>query len=94
MQSIVKEKTKVEEAQRAMRKEEALAGTVWEPKFFTSSEDSSLFHKLAAGTPWKLSADRTEGVWTFDQEKAKSAGKPYHGELTPLGVLESIDSIS
>ncbi|KAE9380763.1 Oxysterol-binding protein [Stipitochalara longipes BDJ] len=94
MQGIVNEKTRVEEAQRAMRREEAAAGKVWEPKFFSSSEDSPLFHELAAGTPWALEAERTKGVWTFDQEKAKAAVKPYHGELTPLGVLKGADESS
>ncbi|CZS90912.1 uncharacterized protein RAG0_01786 [Rhynchosporium agropyri] len=87
MQNIVKEKTKVEEAQRAMGKEESAKGKVWEPKFFTASEDSKIFRKLAEGTPWKLSAERTKGVWTFDPAKAKAAVKPYHGDLTPLGLL-------
>lgn len=89
MQKIIKEKTKVEEAQRTMRKEEISKGTVWEPKFFTSSEDSALFQKLAGETPWKLLAERTKGVWTFDQIKANEAMKPYHGELTPLGCINN-----
>ncbi|KAF8856407.1 Oxysterol-binding protein [Acephala macrosclerotiorum] len=93
MQNIVKEKTKIEEAQRAMRKDELCKEKVWEPKFFTSSEDSPLFRELSEGTPWKLSAERTKGVWSFDQAKAKAAVKPYHGELTPLGVLERAGSI-
>ncbi|XMA12753.1 hypothetical protein WAI453_005544 [Rhynchosporium graminicola] len=91
MQNIVKEKTKVEEAQRAMRKEESANGKVWEPMFFTASEDSNLFRKLAEGTPWKLS-ERTKGVWTFDPAKAKAAVKPYHGDLTPLGLLVGGDT--
>ena len=30
----------------------------------------------------------------FDHGKAKSAVKPYHGDLTPLGVLERKDARS
>jgi oxysterol-binding protein-related protein 9/10/11 len=85
IQNIVKEKTKLEEAQRAMRKKEAAKGIKWEPKFFSSTEDDPVFRKLAAVTGWQLHAERTKGVWRFDQEKAEKTTKPYHGDITPFG---------
>lgn len=39
MHKIVKEKTKLEEAQREMRGKEAAEGVKWEPKFFSSTGD-------------------------------------------------------
>ncbi len=86
MLKIIKEKTKLEEAQRAMRRKEAAEGTKWEPKFFSSTgDDDPVFHKLAATTGWQLHAERTKGVWRFDREKAEKAKKPFHADITPFG---------
>jgi hypothetical protein len=85
IQRIVNEKSKLEEAQRAMRRKEVAQNIKWEPKFFSSTTGDSLFEKLASATGWQLHSDRTKGVWKFDREKAKQATKPYRGELTPLG---------
>lgn len=86
IQTIIKEKSKLEEAQRVMRKQEAAEGITWEPKFFSSIQDDPLFHELADGAGWQLQPERTKGVWRFDQEKARNATKPYHGDITPFGV--------
>ncbi|KAK3996554.1 hypothetical protein QBC44DRAFT_402070 [Cladorrhinum sp. PSN332] len=85
--TTIKEKSKLEEAQRAMRRREAAESTKWEPKFFSSAKDDALFHQLATTPGWKLEADRTKGVWRFGQEKARKAAKPYHGKLTPFGEI-------
>jgi len=78
IRDIVKEKAKLEEAQRGMRKKEAAEGTEWEPKFFSSiGNEDPVFRKHAAVTSWQLHAVRTKGVWRFDQEKAAKATKPY-----------------
>lgn len=87
MQRIVNEKTKLEEAQRAMRRKEVAQDIKWEPKFFSSATGDSLFDELASATGWQLHSERTKGVWRFDAEKAKQATKPYHGDLTPHGKL-------
>lgn len=85
MQSTIREKTKLEEAQRKMRKKEWAEGIQWEPKFFSSTTDDPVFSKLAAVTGWKLQAERTKGVWRFDYAKREKAEKPYHGDITPFG---------
>ena len=85
IQTIITQKTKLEDAQRAMRKEEAAKGIKWEPKFFSSKEDDAVFRKLAAVTGWQLYAEKTKGVWRFDEEKAKKATKPYYDGITPFG---------
>jgi hypothetical protein len=85
MHRIVNEKSKLEEAQRAMRRKEEVQDTKWVPKFFSSEKEDPLFDKLASATGWQLHSERTKGVWKFDTEKAKQATKPYHGRLTPFG---------
>ena len=87
-QNVMKEKTKLEEAQRFLRKKEAREGTGWKPRFFSAVEDDALFRELAASTNWPLHADRTKGVWRFDKLRWKEATRPYHQNLGPFGRLE------
>ena len=94
IQTIIREKSKLEDAQRAMRKHEAAEGITWQPKFFSSVPDDPLFHQLADAAGWKLQAERTKGVWRFDEEKARNATKPYHGDMTPFGVPAASDGKS
>jgi hypothetical protein len=85
MQDAVREKSKLEEAQRLMRKEDAADGVKWQPLFFTPLQaEYAEFEALASHTDWQLHAAKTAGVWKFDGEKAKRATKPYHGKRTPL----------
>lgn len=86
MQSTIAEKSKVEEAQRALRQAEIEQGIEWQPAFFSSmKEEDPLFGKLAAVIGQKLDADKTKGVWKFNKAKARVAARPYHGTLTPFG---------
>ncbi|KAL2069933.1 hypothetical protein VTL71DRAFT_14612 [Oculimacula yallundae] len=85
LQAAMTEKSKLEEAQRAMRKSEPDHGTLWEPLFFTASQEDQKFEELASATGWKLQSERTKGVWRFDGEKARRLTLPYHGSLTPYG---------
>lgn len=85
MQGTSDAKSRVEEAQRRLRKEEGSKGVQWQQAFFSKTDDDPLFDKLAASTGEKLQADTTVGVWKFDRQKAQNAKKPYHGELTPIG---------
>ncbi|KAF3914919.1 hypothetical protein ABW20_dc0108076 [Dactylellina cionopaga] len=84
-QGIIREKSKLENAQRAMRKKELAENGRWEPKFFSNVDEDPIFEKLSSGLNWKLQPDRTKGIWKFDQKKADLAIKPFHGGLTPLG---------
>lgn len=86
MQEIMREKSKLEQAQRRMRRMENLGEDEWEPKFFTQMQgDYTLFDQLASHTGWQLEPQRTKGVWKYDQAKADAARPPYHGNLTPYG---------
>lgn len=85
----VTEKSKLEQAQRRLRAEEKANGQAWEPLLFGSKEGAGheVFHRLAQGTSWekRLSDDKTKGVWRVKDDEAKSAQRPFRGEITPLG---------
>lgn len=92
MGQTVAEKTKIEQAQRRMRAQEAAAGEVWTPLLFRSEghDGSDTFHRLAAGVTGtgaglKLHDDRTKGVWRVDDEKIKNLQRPFRAGLTPWG---------
>lgn len=82
------EKSKLEEAQRAMRRKEVAQEKEWKPVFFSTKgqdEERSSFESLASDTNWQLHFEKTKGIWSFDAEKAERAATPYHDSLTPCG---------
>jgi oxysterol-binding protein-related protein 9/10/11 len=86
MQKTSDEKSKVEQAQRDLRKKEEAEGKQWKTLFFNSKSDSELFEKLAQGfDDISLEADKTVGAWRFNWDAYKSTQKPFRGEATPLG---------
>ena len=87
MQATITAKSKLENAQRALRRTEAADGTKWEPLYFSSRRRGGhpVFEALAARQAIKLDPDKTAGVWRFDREKARKVAQPYRGMLTPFG---------
>lgn len=87
--ATVAEKSKLEQAQRRMRAEEAQTGRAWEPLFFRRRDgaEHAAFHELARGTAWKLHDDKTKGVWRVDDDKiaAGRVQRPFREGVTPLG---------
>jgi hypothetical protein len=77
------EKSIIENRQREMRKEEQAGGREWERKFFTRTEKSPVFEKLAANVGEKTNESLTNGIWVFDQGKAGAAKSPYHPDVNP-----------
>jgi oxysterol-binding protein-related protein 9/10/11 len=73
METTSAEKTKIEEAQRALRRKENEEGREWERRYFTSSQECPTFEKLAARIGVTLDLDKTNVAWIFDEEKAKKA---------------------
>lgn len=71
------EKSKIENQQREMRKKEQAEGREWQRTFFSNLKDDPVFNKLAKSTGDKVEADKTNGVWRFDEEKAKNAKRPF-----------------
>lgn len=84
MQATVDEKSKVEEAQRELRKLEKSKNLKWTPLLFKNVKEDPTFDKLAELTGEKLHADKTVGVWKFDRERWDNGVKaPFHGALRP-----------
>ena len=72
------EKTVIEEQQRALRKQEASEKREWERRFFTRVNSLPVFEKLMKEVPGGgVEADQTNGIWVFDQEKARNAKPPF-----------------
>ena len=73
------EKSKIENAQRELRKKEQVEGREWERRFFTRQPGADeVFEKLAKPIGERIEADKTGGVWRFDEAKARDAKPPYH----------------
>lgn len=77
------EKTIIENRQREMRRAEKEEGREWDRKFFSRAETFPLFEALANKVGESSNDSQTNGVWVFDQEKAKKATKPFHPDVTP-----------
>jgi hypothetical protein len=94
MDAVSAHKSRIENAQRELRRAEQSEGREWERRFFNRIEeqdDDPLFQKLAAelGISGNLEGDKTGGIWRFDAAKAADAKAPYHkigGE--GLGITE------
>jgi len=90
-------KSRIENAQRALRKKEQEEKRDWNRVFFSQANPKSpeevTFQKLAkvitrAGG-WQIEPDKTGGVWRFDPEKARNAKPPFHPEgVSALGENE------
>lgn len=85
--TTIAEKSRLEEAQRTMRKKEkAGLQEPFKPLFFAAQDGGDpLFESLAQGTDWQLHPERTKGVWKYREQGADGLKRPYHGELTPFG---------
>jgi hypothetical protein len=79
-------KSKVEQGQRNMRKEEGKSGVGWKPAFFRKESGDPVFEKLAVMVGAKLEADKTMGVWKLDRDAVENLKKPYHPGMVPTGT--------
>ncbi|KAI1077146.1 Oxysterol-binding protein [Whalleya microplaca] len=76
MDYVAKEKSKIENAQRAMRKREQAEGREWVRRYFTAlTETDPALESLgpALGVAADGDADKTGGLWRFDAAKAEKA---------------------
>ena len=70
MDQVHVEKSKIENEQREMRKKEQAEGREWQRRFFKRSDKPEpLWEKLAKPIGEKVEADKTGGVWRFDESK-------------------------
>lgn len=89
MDSVSHYKSRIENAQRELRKKEREEKREWSRRFFRRVEekDEPIFQQLAKavsrayGAGWTgVEADKTGGIWRFDIEKAKDSRPPFHEE--------------
>lgn len=72
MDSTGIEKSKIENEQRAMRLKETEEGRTWERRYFTKVESDPLLSSLAPKIDLQIEADKTGGIWRFDEKKAEA----------------------
>lgn len=65
------EKTKIEESQRALRRQEQAEGRTWERRYFSKVESDDVLNQLAPAIGLLPEADKTGGIWRFDEKKAQ-----------------------
>ncbi|KAI1433295.1 Oxysterol-binding protein [Xylaria sp. CBS 124048] len=78
MDYVGTEKSKIEQAQRAMRKKEQLEGKQWQRRYFTARTDPDPTLQALAehvGLDANGDSDRTGGLWRFDEAKAAKANE-------------------
>ncbi|GKZ84024.1 oxysterol binding protein [Aspergillus niger] len=81
MDAVSVAKSKIENAQRELRRVEKSEGREWDRRFFkrVNETDDEEFWRLARmiGVT-SLESDKTGGVWRFDPTSAADAKPPYH----------------
>lgn len=82
MDAVSVAKTKIENAQRQLRKREKEEGRDWERRFFKRVDEKGddTFIQLAGMLDYSgaLESDKTGGIWRFDHDRAAGAKSPYH----------------
>ncbi|KAL8716248.1 MAG: hypothetical protein Q9220_000153 [cf. Caloplaca sp. 1 TL-2023] len=82
------EKSKIENAQRELRRKEQSEGKEWERAFFTKRTGGSgaedWWEKLASPAGGeRIESEKTGGVWRFDEAKAREKRRPFHEGVSP-----------
>jgi hypothetical protein len=72
MDIVGTEKTKIEVEQRALREKERSEGRTWERRYFSKVESDPHLDKLAPVISLAIEADKTGGIWRFDEKKANA----------------------
>lgn len=92
------EKTKIENEQRAMRKQERAEGVEFPRRYFSRAKEDTVAEKLAAGmqekTSMKGSVDGAHALWMWDEEKYRRVhGSSLSGMKSPTRTkFASVDS--
>ena len=105
MDAVAHCKSRIENAQRALRKKEHEEHRDWNRTFFTQADPKDAleetFQRLVkVATSYGLNGwegvapDKTAGVWRFDAQKAAKAQKPYHPADGLLALGENADGTS
>lgn len=81
MDAVSGYKSRIENAQRELRRAEKDEGREWERRFFKcmdESADDAQIQRLAKLVDLTFETDKTGGIWRFDAQKAAGALPPYH----------------
>lgn len=80
MDTVHIEKSKIENSQRELRKKEQAEGREWQRRYFTRGQaPEKLFEELARPIGERIEADKTGGVWRFDEgKKGGNTQAPVH----------------
>lgn len=90
MDAVSAYKSRIENAQRELRRAEKAEGREWERRFFNrvdGSTDDAGIQRLARSVDVANGAEteKTGGIWRFDAERAAGAQPPYH-KIGPEGL--------
>lgn len=85
MQAVSDNKSSLENAQRALRKESDTSEEAWKPLFFRKDDRDPVAEDLLKVVGKRLDVDATCGIWRFDVETATSLDRPWRASLTPHG---------
>ena len=75
------EKTKIEVSQRELRQREKAEGRTWERRYFSLVENDTVLNELGPYIGVTPEADKTGGIWRYDDAKASA---PHPKTETPL----------
>ena len=87
MKGTAEAKSKVEEGQRQMRRDEEAQGKHWETVFFRRHKTDPIFDKLSAVDRSSYTVDPEGGIWKVDSDAVAQKKKPYHDGLLPTGQI-------
>lgn len=73
MDTTAREKSIIENQQRDLRKKEREEKRDWERRYFSRVEKAPGFEALAKKLGESVDSDKTNGIWAFDEKKAKAA---------------------
>ena len=88
MRGVADEKSKLENAQRELRKQDQTSEGKWKAVFFRKEDKDAKAEKLLSVVSKKFDPKDTCGVWVFDKGRAKELGRPWRGSLTPHGTTD------
>jgi hypothetical protein len=90
MRGVSKNKNKLENAQRELRKKSETSEENWRAVFFHRERSDPVAEELLRVAGDSFDPESTCGVWKIDREKAIKCERPFRGKLTPHGLNEGV----
>ena len=83
------EKSKIENEQRALRLKEQAEGRTWERRYFSQVESDPILDNLGPVIGLSPDADKTGGIWRFDEKKAELVRGKVNGGVKQAELNET-----